>query len=409
MSDVLIGYVIKIALLTEHYLPQVGGAEVFTYNIAKYLRQAGHLVDVYLPVEKYEALDENYRNLLIPLPRKFFGAVNRIPILGAIRARRYLLKTQRQESYDGWLVVATYPAGYVGRYLKEFVPTVLRASGQDIQKSSELNYGLRLNSSVEAKIRQTVRAYSKVVAMTESSRSEFQELGANDDAIIAIPNGVDLERFALRGDIEQIREELGWPNNTNVILTTGRNHPKKGFNLIPLVAERLRAQGFKFRWYVVGRRVHELNKEVRSRSLGKFVITCDEIGPDFEVTENWGFPANKLVAMYQAADIYAFPTLLENYPMVLPEAMAAGTAIVTTDAPGARDVIKHGVNGLQARSGDIDDFTRQLGSVLGDSRLRNSLSRGAREFAQGLSWHNVAKKYEQVFRELMDVHEDNSQ
>ena len=86
--------------------------------------------------------------------------------------------------------------------------------------------------------------------------------------------------------------------------------------------------------------------------------------------------------MYQAADVYAFPSLLENFPMVLYEAMAAGAVVVATDAPGCHDVFRHGETGLQARAGDIDDFAYQLGSVLSDPELRQQLGRAGRSNAE---------------------------
>ena len=81
-----------------------------------------------------------------------------------------------------------------------------------------------------------------------------------------------------------------------------------------------------------------------------------------------GSRRDELVAMYQAADVYAFPSLLENFPMVIPEAMASRTAVVSTDAPGCRDLIVHNETGLQAGASDPDDFARQLTRVLTDER-----------------------------------------
>ena len=97
-----------------------------------------------------------------------------------LRARRYLLSRQRQESYDVWLAVRTFPTGYAAMCLIPKVPLVVRASGEDIQKSSELEYGFRLNKANEARIRRAVRSCDGVVAMTETARREFLDLGVPD-------------------------------------------------------------------------------------------------------------------------------------------------------------------------------------------------------------------------------------
>jgi glycosyltransferase involved in cell wall biosynthesis len=108
--------------------------------------------------------------------------------------------------------------------------------------------------------------------------------------------------------------------------------------------------------------------------------------------------------MYQAADIYAFPSLMETFGMVQLEAMAAGAAVVSTDAPGCRDVIKHEQNGLQAHAGDVDSFVVQLGRLLEDQALREDLSAKGKAWVQDYSWANVANQYEAVFTALINDH-----
>ena len=373
---------------------------MFAHNISRQLAAVGNDVRVYVPREDFSRLGPQFTNLLMPLPRKFYGVARRVPFLGLYRAQRYLAKEQDREDYDAWLVIRTYPTGYVAACLKGTVPIVLRASGEDIQKSSELGYGLRLNGSQEAKIRRAVRCYDRVVAMTESAREDFLELGVPGEAIVSIPNGVDVGWFTPNREVAHIRAELGWPNDRSLILTTGRNHRKKGFNLIPSIAQNLRDAGFQFRWYVVGLGVNGIDAEITSRGLEDHVMTHGEVGVDALPGAEWRFPHRKLVMMYQAADIFAFPSLLENFAMVVLEAMAAGAVVVSTDAPGCRDVVAHEENGLQARAGNVDSFSEQMSRVLEDADLRRSLSESGREFAEAHSWERVATQYEALFREL---------
>ena len=105
--------------------------------------------------------------------------------------------------------------------------------------------------------------------------------------------------------------------------------------------------------------------------------------------------------MYQAADIYAFPSLLETFGLAQLEAMAAGATVVSTDAPGCRDVITHESNGLQAKAGDVDSFALQLSRLLGDPTLRAYISQNALRFADAYSWAKVGRQYEDVFEELI--------
>ena len=394
----------KIAILTASFLPKVGGAQVFAYNAARQLAASGNDVHVYVPAENFAALGPQFRDMIRPLPRKFYGIVRRIPVLGLPWAQWYLRRRQAVEDYDVWLVIVTFPSGYVATCLKGVVPIVLRASGEDIQKSADLNYGLRLDPSEEARISRTIQTYDKLAALTESVRGDFLDLGVSDDAIEIIPNGVDLDWFAADSDKAEIRTELGWPDDRAVILTTGRNHRKKGYDLIPAIADKLRDQGFAFRWYVVGTGADKIDDDISSRGLTDYVITHEEVGVARDRSDEWRFPDRKLVKMYQAADIYAFPSLMETFGMVQLEAMAAGAAVLSTDAPGCRDVIIHEQNGLQAHAGDVDSFAHQLARLLEDPALRDSLSARAKVWVQDYSWANVASQYEDLFTALVEDH-----
>ena len=394
----------KIAILTASFLPKVGGAQVFAYNAARQLAVSGNEVHVYVPAENYAALGPQFRDMLRPLPKKFYGIVRRIPVLGLYWAQRFLRRRQAAEDYDVWLVIVTFPSGYVATCLKGRVPIVLRASGEDIQKSVDLNYGLRLDPSEEARISRTIQSYDKLAALTQSVRIDFMDLGVSDESIEIIPNGVDLEWFLANRDKAEIRAELEWPQDRPVILTTGRNHRKKGYDLIPAIADKLRDRGLLFRWYVVGTGADRIDDEIQSRGLTDFVITHEEVGVAKSPGREWRFPDRSLVSMYQAADVYAFPSLMETFGMVQLEAMAAGAAVVSTDAPGCRDVVIHEQNGLQAHAGDVDSFTVQLGRLLEDPALREELSEKGKVWVQDYSWTNVASQYEAVFTTLIDDH-----
>lgn len=392
----------KVAILTQSYLPKVGGIQIFTLNISHQLASQGHQVHVYVPGDAYAALQSPYQALLKPLPWKFYGLLRRFPWLGARWAGYWLKRQQRTERYDIWLAVGAYPAGFAAATLKGAVPLVLRASGEDIQKSPELGYGVRLDQGVENRLRRSTQAFDRVIAMTESVQGDFLELGIAPAKIARISNGVDVDWFREGGNQIEARSELGWSTNDTIILTTGRNHRKKGFDLIPAIAQSLKDSGRRFHWYIVGLRTNELDAEITERGLDDYVTTHGEIGLQSTQNSEWRFPDKLLVRRYQAADIYAFPTLLENFALVQLEAMAAGAAFVGTDAPGCRELITHGKTGLQARAGDVESFAAQLALVLDDSALRTKLASNALAFAESCSWKNVAAQYHSVFSELIN-------
>ena len=83
--------------------------------------------------------------------------------------------------------------------------------------------------------------------------------------------------------------------------------------------------------------------------------------------------------------------------MVQIEAMAAGAVVISTDAPGCRDVVTHEFNGLSSKAGDAHSFAEQLGRALKDEELRERLSKNALTFIEEYGWSQIAKSYEALF------------
>jgi glycosyltransferase involved in cell wall biosynthesis len=81
-------------------------------------------------------------------------------------------------------------------------------------------------------------------------------------------------------------------------------------------------------------------------------------------------------------DIFLLPSLWENCPYSCLEAMAAGRAIVSSDAGGLPELIIDGDTGLLAVSGDASAFVSALERLLDDPPLRERLAAAARQRAE---------------------------
>ncbi|MDO8540323.1 MAG: glycosyltransferase [Opitutaceae bacterium] len=81
-------------------------------------------------------------------------------------------------------------------------------------------------------------------------------------------------------------------------------------------------------------------------------------------------------------DVFAFASVSETQGMVVAEAMAAGLPVVALNAPGVREVVRDGENGiLLPAAAPASDFSAALGRLVADAALRARLGAGARETA----------------------------
>lgn len=103
----------------------------------------------------------------------------------------------------------------------------------------------------------------------------------------------------------------------------------------------------------------------------------------------------QMAALYAAADVYVTPSLHENLPNTIAEAMSVGTPCVGFDTGGIPEMIDHGKNGYVARYCDVDDLARGISWVLG-----NDLRMAAREKAAlAYAPDKVAKQYMKIYGE----------
>lgn len=394
----------KIAHLIPQFYPYLGGAEICVHNICATLAEQGHEAYVITTTPKpEEKLSVHYN--IIHISRKTCGMFRRIPFIGKIYLNMMLARLQKKYKFDLWQVTMGYPLGLyaVDFFRKNNIPCILRCCGEDIQVYPEINYGYRLDKAIDGMVTDKFPLYDGLVALTPSVKEEYLKIGIDGKKIKIISNGVDNKRFKKcdEAKCEAVRNSFGIvPGSGKImLLTVGRYHPKKGFDLIPGIAAELRKKGLDFVWVIAGKKTGEILKKF-PQAASNGVVTVEKFATASE--DRFSLPSDGLIDLYCAADIFVLPTLIETFGMVLVEAMAAGLPIVTTEAPGVKDVISHGVNGLKATPGDTAGIAELILKVLNDGELKAKLSSNSLSEAEKIyDWKAVTGKYIEFYNEII--------
>jgi len=90
----------------------------------------------------------------------------------------------------------------------------------------------------------------------------------------------------------------------------------------------------------------------------------------------------------------------EGFPMVFPEAMAAGIPVIAPRMAGYPEIIEDGFNGLLFNPGDADDLAKKIGLLWNDPELRNRLGENGRKKLE------LQYSPEVYYRKLMAVYEE---
>jgi glycosyltransferase involved in cell wall biosynthesis len=95
------------------------------------------------------------------------------------------------------------------------------------------------------------------------------------------------------------------------------------------------------------------------------------------------------------------PSPKEGWGISNVEAAACGTPALASDSPGLRESVRHGETGYLVPHGDVRALADRLLELAGDPGLTARLGRGARAFAEQLSWDRAARATEAHLRRVI--------
>jgi glycosyltransferase involved in cell wall biosynthesis len=155
------------------------------------------------------------------------------------------------------------------------------------------------------------------------------------------------------------------------ILFAGTITKRKGVHILIDALNTINKQGTNFNCTIVGM-AHSGDK------YGKFILNkIEKYKLKDKITLAGHVSETKLAEYYSRADIFAFPSMLEGYGMVLLEAMSFALPVVAFNNSAMPYTVKDGINGLLCKNGNVTDFAEKLRTLINDNALWKKLSKGA--------------------------------
>lgn len=241
------------------------------------------------------------------------------------------------------------------------VPSVINAfAGLGYAFMDERNRLLRW--CVKTALRTVLRlGHSVVLVQNHDDRDQLVGGGvvsASRTRIIA-GSGIDVALYSVQPQ----------PSGIPIVVLPARMLWDKGVGEFVEAAGRLKRKGVQARFILVGRR-DEHNPAAIPESRLK------EWGQE-GVVEWWGHRED-MPAVYAAAMLVVLPSYREGLPKVLLEAAACGKAIVATDVPGCREIVRDRFNGLLVAPRDSTALAAAIEELLSDQALREVMGQRSR-------------------------------
>ena len=256
-----------------------------------------------------------------------------------------------------------YPFGEVGQLLFGRSPTTVLTYQSDIVRQQILG---RLYRPF---LRRLLRRVDAIVTTSDAYRQSSTVLRDFREKCEVIPLGIETETFSSADatSVRRLRERFGTP----LVLFVGRLRYYKGLEVLIEAMERVPATLVVVGHGALAERCRARAALGTARQRVHFVGEIDDSG---------------LAAYYHAADTVVLPSTerSEAFGVVLVEAMAAGTPVISTElGTGTSFVNRHGESGLVVAAGSTEALAEAVNLLLADDDLRRRLGENARRRANG--------------------------
>lgn len=221
-----------------------------------------------------------------------------------------------------------------------------------------------LRGPVATALRAALRK-SVTVVQNPDDQSALVRLGVPREGIRLVRgSGVDTNVYSPSD------EERGIP----LVVLPSRLLWDKGVGEFVAAAEQLRAEGIAARFALIGAPDPMNPASVPDEQL--------RVWQTAGVVELWG-RRDDMPEVYRQAHVVCLPSYREGLPKSLLEAAACSRAIVTTDTPGCREIVRDGDNGLLIPVKDAHALADALRRLIMDGALRQRMGERSRQIAVG--------------------------
>ena len=377
----------RVGIFTESYPPLINGVSTSVQTLTAHLEQAGH--EVFVFTSRY------------PRYRDERPGVFRFPSVNALVEPDYVLpitfspRIARAIPGLGLDIVHSHSPFFLGLLARR----VARSLGLPHVATNHTLYTeyahylpLPTVGATRWMLVRWMRGFydtcDRVLAPSRLTQSVLEGYGVRTPVSV-VPTAIPAPPYLLQRPPETKRE-FGLPPDARLLLYVGRLAPEKNLDLL-LRAFALIAEKTNDTYLILaGSGKSRGALEARTRTLGIH-----------RRTRFAGFLGRtKLDPLYQASDLFLFPSKTETQGLAVGEALAAGLPCVVVNAGGAPESVQDGVDGLLVTD-DARAMADRALALLADLDARRRFSEEARRGAQARTPEHVGGRMVAVYEELI--------
>ena len=170
----------KICIITPTFLPKTGGSQIGIFNITKKLADLQNEFETHLfvPFSNYYNLKKSkFRFKIHSMPPKLWWVLKYNKKIAFLIFNIYFYFYFLKYKFDFTIVNLAYPTGVMfSNFAKKRsnTPFLVICPGEDIQRNRKINYGLRLDPTIDKLVNKYLINSTYLIALTKGIRKEFE-------------------------------------------------------------------------------------------------------------------------------------------------------------------------------------------------------------------------------------------
>jgi glycosyltransferase-like protein len=224
---------------------------------------------------------------------------------------------------------------------------------------------------------------------------------------IPTQNGVDVERFTkVKGDesSKEFAKSKFSANGCRVILSIGGIEPRKNtlttLGAFNIAREHFMKKGERLVWLIGGGETLFDYRAYREEFFSQAERLGLKLDQDIRVLGN--IPEVNMPGLYDAGDVFVFPSLKEGWGLVVLEAMASGVPVIASNIEPLTEYLKDSENAVLIPPMDHETLAREIIGVLENEDLRKKLATNGLKTARSYSWRNAALMHSEFYNRILE-------
>lgn len=344
----------KITIIELCLSPDLGGLELYMLRAAKALRDDFNVISIINENSKLQQYyDENDKYIKIKKKSNLF-------MFGAARKLAKIIDEEKVDIiHMHW--TKDIPFVVLSKILSKRKPKIAQTRNMTMTRFKDDFYHRLMYKNIDL-----------MLPVTYQVKEQLEKFIPQDirPKIEVLYMGSDKPEMLSFDDVNKLKTELGFDNESFNIGMVGRINEAKGQHLLIKAVDVLVKQGLNVNAYFVGHPMEEsyldkLKKEVKDKDLEKNIHFL-------------GFMKNPH-HFYQICDAIVLASKRETFGLVLIEAMQVCTAVIGSNSGGVVEIIDDGKTGLLFESQNYESLANEIKKLINNPSLTINIAKSGQE------------------------------